>query len=281
MPRIDQFESVFRAAAREVYRYRPFAVRKALWVTYLEPAAAEGFVARCSAGLPFESIQHAIVSTGQADTVGELLERVRKEAPDVVCTYRNLHSGAWRWPYTLGDHVEVLTQVTATPVMLLPRPDIEAALDRKASAEVVMAMTDHLTGDDALVNVAAAFTADGGRLLLSHVEDQMTFERYMHAIQRIPQIDTDEARALIEAQLLKEPSDYIESCAAGLARAGRRLTVEPIVTIDAHLAAYKALVKEHRVDLLVLNTKDEEQLAMHGLAYPLAVELRDVPMLML
>jgi len=30
-----------------------------------------------------------------------------------------------------------------------------------------------------------------------------------------------------------------------------------------------------------LNTKDEDQLAMHGLAYPLAVELRQIPLLML
>jgi hypothetical protein len=30
-----------------------------------------------------------------------------------------------------------------------------------------------------------------------------------------------------------------------------------------------------------MNTKDEDQLAMHGLAYPLAVELRDIPLLML
>jgi hypothetical protein len=30
-----------------------------------------------------------------------------------------------------------------------------------------------------------------------------------------------------------------------------------------------------------MNTKDEDQLAMHGLAYPLAIELRTIPLLML
>ena len=43
-------------------------------------------------------------------------------------------------------------------------------------------------------------------------------------------------------------------------------------------AFYQAI---DRVDLLVMNTKDEDQLAMHGLAYPLAVELRQIPLLML
>jgi len=47
------------------------------------------------------------------------------------------------------------------------------------------------------------------------------------------------------------------------------------------LQDYKRLVTEHDVDLLVMNTKDHEQLAMHGVAYPLTVELRDTPLLLL
>ena len=41
------------------------------------------------------------------------------------------------------------------------------------------------------------------------------------------------------------------------------------------------LIEQHQVDLLVLNTQDENQLAMHGVAYALAVELRHIPLLML
>jgi hypothetical protein len=47
------------------------------------------------------------------------------------------------------------------------------------------------------------------------------------------------------------------------------------------LSEYKRLIEEHGVDLLVFHTKDEDQLAMHGMAHPLAIELRDVPLLML
>ena len=54
-----------------------------------------------------------------------------------------------------------------------------------------------------------------------------------------------------------------------------------VVTLGHHLDEYKRLVIEHDVDLLVMNTKDDDQMAMHGLAYPLAVELRGVPMLLL
>ena len=47
------------------------------------------------------------------------------------------------------------------------------------------------------------------------------------------------------------------------------------------MTQYQRLIEEHKVDLLVFHTKDEDQLAMHGLAYPLAVELRHIPLLMI
>ena len=48
-----------------------------------------------------------------------------------------------------------------------------------------------------------------------------------------------------------------------------------------HLAEYRRLVEAHEVDLLVMHTKDEDQMAMHGMAYPLAIELRQIPLLLL
>ena len=144
-----------------------------------------------------------------------------------------------------------------------------------------MAMTDHLAGDDALVDHAVAFAAEGGRLVLSHIEDEHAFERMIGAIAKIPEIDTDLARERLLHQLMREPRDYIGSVVAELARVGIDLRVDPVVQLGHRLATYKALVAEHGVDLLVMRTKDDDQLAMHGLSYPLAVELRDIPLLML
>ena len=61
-----------------------------------------------------------------------------------------------------------------------------------------------------------------------------------------------------------------------------RERAEPIaLSVDLWPHDYKRLIDEHRVDLLVMNTKDEDQLAMHGLSYPLTVELRDTPLLLI
>ena len=82
-------------------------------------------------------------------------------------------------------------------------------------------------------------------------------------------------------QLLKEPKDYIQSCIEASRKAGIDVRIDGSVTIGHHLAEYRRLVDENDVDLLVMHVKEDDQMAMHGLAYALAVELRHVPLLML
>jgi hypothetical protein len=286
--RIDQFASVFRAASKERFTLSPIAVRDVLVVTDLEDEAAGRYKARASAflgalpGIDDRTIRH--VAGPRTEEVGALLDLVQEASPDLIVTYRNLHTRAWRWPYTLGDHVEILTQVCTVPILLLPRFDAgEAPEEGFTPPAVVMAMTDHLAGDDTIVNWTIAMTGkgDGRRVVLAHVEDEVVFERYMDLIGKTPNLDTDVARRDLAELLLKEPREYTESVSAALREAGHDLRVEPAVTFGAHLSTYRRLVSEHDVDLLVLHTKDEDQLAMHGAAYPLVVELRRIPMLLL
>ena len=48
-----------------------------------------------------------------------------------------------------------------------------------------------------------------------------------------------------------------------------------------HLKQYRSLVEENQIELVVINTKDDDQLAMHGMAYSLSVEMTEVPLLLL
>ncbi len=286
MTKVDQFESVVRSAARTVFEPQVIEIDSVLIVCDGNGPDAEEFAARSRSFLGVlderENLRWVTVPGSEFRTVPELLDRVEKEHPGLICTHRHLHSESWRWPYTLGEYVDVLTQATTTPVLVIPhpeRPEFQQLAGRRP--EAVMAMTNHLTGDNRLVNFAAHFTQPGGRLLLGHVEDDAIFERYMEAISKISTINTDVAREEIMARLLKDPEDYIDSCRKGLARSAPDLTVEAIVTSGHHARAHQRLVEEHEVDLLVMNTKDEDQLAMHGLAYSLAIELRAIPLLML
>ena len=291
MDKVDQFESAFRSAAKEVFRYRRLAMSSVMVVTDLSGDAAERFsadVKTFTAALAQKGDVSYVTITGDRFTSPkDLLDVVDKQRPDLIATYRCLHSQAWRWVFTLGAHIDVLTQATTTPVLLMPHPvrdggaDLSGGTEAPGMTDRVMAVTDHLAGDERLVNAALAFAEPEGTLILSHVEDDATFERYLGVIGRIPEIDTELARERIQAQLLKEPTDYIRSVSAALRGADVACTVQELVTLGHHVTQYRELVESHEIDLLVLNTKDEDHSAMHGLAYPLAVELRDTPLLML
>jgi hypothetical protein len=177
----------------------------------------------------------------------------------------------------------VLTRETDLPVLVVPNPHEHPELRwSEEDTDEVMVLTDHLVGDDRLVNFGARFTRPGGKLFLAHLEDDRVYARYMDVIGRLPSIDTSIAERDIKARLLKEPADYVASCREVLAEQGH-LTHEviPVVKMGHTLADYTALLEEHHVDLLVFHTKEEDDLALHGKANSLAIRLRDVPILML
>lgn len=284
MTTIDQFESVFKASDKPAFAYERVDIRSALVITDMDADDSGKFAEHV------RSFLSILESTGQpqwkdvcgADfsSVNQLIEQVRELEPDLICTYRNLDEPAREFPYSLGVYIDVLTQATSIPVLLLPHPK-DVSDGSLTGAKSVMAITDHLAGDDRLVNYASSLTTKGGTLLLTHVEDEQTFERYLDAISKIPSIDTESAREEILEQLLKEPRDYIRSCREVVKAESLGINVDEIVTVGHNMADYRRLVEKHRVDLLVMNTKDQDQLAMHGVAYPISVELRETPLLLL
>jgi len=284
MTKVDQFESVFRAADKTPFRYDPVEVGSVLVVSDQAEVEAGDFSEKVRSYLSVldrgENVRWSSAHGGQFRTVPELLELVEKERPGLICTYRHLHSDSWQWPYTLGEYIDVLTQATSTPVLVLPHPK-RPAESAATGTEIVVGMTDHLVGDDRLVNWAARFTAAEGRLVLSNVEDDVAFDRFMEVVGKIPSISTDDAREQIQDRLVRDAHDYMGSCTRALAKAGLPFVVEEVITHGHHLAEYQRIVEDHSADLLVMNTKDDDQLAMHGLAYPLAVEVRSIPLLLL
>ncbi|MBC8353709.1 MAG: hypothetical protein H8E66_17055 [Planctomycetes bacterium] len=285
MTNIDQFESVFKSASKPVFRQDPFSVASVLVVSDDDATRAAGYLDQLRSFLdhaPAIQAEYWNVLAGEDfSQVATLLEQVERLKPDLICTYRNLHTPAAEHPYSLGTFVDVLLQTANAPVLLAPHPHEIREIAKHNEPMSVMAITDHLAGDAHLVSVAAAMTNANGSLHLTHVEDEAVFERYIEVIGKIPSIDTDVAREDILEQLLKEPHDYISSCREALNQTNPGLAVHEHVGLGHHLTDYKQLVSEFDVDLLVLNTKDEDQLAMHGLAYPLTIEMRNQAMLLL
>jgi len=113
------------------------------------------------------------------------------------------------------------------------------------------------------------------------VEDESTFDRYLEVIAKIPEIDTEVAKQHILERLLKDARDYADAVRAEIENQGLAIEVAGVSKVGKRLADYRELVEDQKIDLLVMNAKDDDQMAMHGMAYPLAVELRSIPMLLL
>ncbi len=280
--KLDDFESLFRSAVKTQFHHLPPSITSALLVTDVDEAKTEVMLSQVKnfLNLEEETIEWSTMNADDFSEVAEVLDRVRRNPPSMVVCYRHLLGQGSKLPYSLGSTVDTLTQATDVPVLLLPRPNDEELKLPKA-LEQVMVVTDHLTGDDHLVSWASAFCPDKGTLFLTHIEDETVLARYMDVISKIPGLDHEVAESKIPKKLLSIPSDYIESTSSILAAEGIADTVIAIVKLGDPITSYEQLVEEHDVDLLVMNTKDAGQSAMHALAYALSVEIRNRPLLLL
>ncbi len=283
MTNIDDFESLFRHAEKPRFDFSPIRIGDVLVVTDLDQAATDSFMPEVvafidAAGIGSDPQWHRLTGS-EYRSVPDLLDHIERTKPDLVVTYRNLHAPLADFPYSLGVYLDVLSQTIGCPILVVPSPHRKAKLP--AAPERVLGLTNHLTGDDRLANLAIALTAPGGLLILAHIEDQRTFSRYMAAIEKIPGIDTEFARKTILDQLLTEPREYVESVRQWLEAAGGRLDIEEEIGLGHSVLDYKRIVERRAADLVVLNAKDQEQLAMHGLSHALCVEMRDTPILLL
>jgi len=286
MLKVDEFESAFRSSIKDTYQHQDIKIESVLLVTDLDEDATEKLLNQVkgfckSLKLP-QNIAWNIAKHNDFKSADDLLEIINHSAMDLIVTYRNLHSETWRHPYSLGEHLDVMLQKTPIPVLVIPHPKAEYGRDNALNnCHSVMVVTDHMVNDHHLVQYGLALIDEPGRLYLSHIEDQVNFDRVMDAISKIPTIETDDARHKLSQQLLKEPAEYIQSVKFELDKLNRSVEVVPIVSFGHQMKDYLKHIDEKQVDLLVLNTKDGDQLAMHGLAYPLAVEVRHIPLLML
>jgi len=282
--KLDELESVFKSASKARFHSEPVSLKNIVLVTDLHGDEAQAYRERVCEfldPLPGE-FQLDVFSSNSPAYLEELVKQLQQDSPDLVCTYRNLNSDAWQFGYSLGEHLELLTQSMPIPVLVLPNPKSEknwSRLMKRPSA--IMVVTDHLTGDDRLVNYGLSFTPDDGTLYLSHVEDEVSYRRFLTYISKIPQINTKVAEEKISSQILKEPADYAQTVQDELRALGLNQKIEAKITVGEELVVYREWLDTHAINLVVLNTKDEHQTAMCGFAHAFAVEFRNVPTLLL
>ncbi len=281
LDQIDEFESLFRRSERERFVFADVPIESVAMVTGDESpeairASLSGFLPRIG-----ESTTWHTIGNDQFGSVAELLQRVDAQQVDLLVTRRHLQEAHLSPQHSLGVYLDELTQRTSIPVLVLPGTSRTPRPLPEISCRRVMVVADHISGDHRLVNYGVRMCSEGGSVWLCHVEDDMVLRRYIAAIEQIPEIASDPAASRLEEQLLNEATQFIETCFEVLRETGPNMSLKSHVGMGHHVTEYRRLIDEHEMDLLVSNTKDDDQLAMHGMTYSLSVELTDIPMLLL
>ncbi|MBL4847276.1 MAG: hypothetical protein JKY65_17290 [Planctomycetes bacterium] len=286
MTTLNQFESAFARADKVEFQLAPRPIRRILFLSDLDDEQTETSLEQLKVFLgvlsdaPDEDPEWLSLSASQYANGQEVLEKLEDLKPDLIVTYRMLKEISRELAYSLGTYLDVLSQAISTPILVIPRD--ATLMNLSEGTPQVLAVTSHMTGDDSLVNWALPFVRGAkGDLFLAHIEDDHDFERYLDVIGKIPDLNTEIARSEIQAQLLKEATEFIASAKAAINAANPDLQVHSLVRLGHKVPDYVALVAEHKVDLLVIEGKDESQAAMSGLAYSLAIELGSLPILIL
>lgn len=280
---IDEFESMFRRAERQPFGYADIPINSVAVVGDEHHADLAAVRRQLLEFMPRlrETENWRLIGSDDYRSVSDLLTVIDEQQLDLVVTWRHLGEARGIPPFSLGSVLDVLTQATTIPVLVLPESAGARWVEVGNDCNRVMVVTDHISGDQRLVNYGARFCSLGGSVWLGHIEDEEVLERYLDAIERIPQIVSSEAREWITAQLLKDASDYITTCRNVLREDGPNLASHEVVRCGRLLKVLRELIDEQEIDLLIANTKDAGQMAMHGVAHSMAVEFVDVALLLL
>jgi hypothetical protein len=282
--KLDDFDAVFRSSVKERFRLSAPALTSSMLITDLhreDADALEETVKTFLGHIGGAELEWRTVAKDEYSSIADILALIKTTVPDLIVSYRHLRRSEANLMYSLGGFIDTLTQATAVPVLLLPSPHTTNLGERLNCPRRVLVVTDHLTGDNRLVNWGVHLCAKDGTLFLAHVEDQATYDHYMEIVGMIPDIDTETTATRIGEKLLDRPTDYVESISEVLRDEGIAEHIVPLVTMGHALQDYKRMVDEHEVDLLVLNTKDANQLAMSGMGYAMAIEINDRPLILL
>ena len=278
MLKLDHFASLFRAADKEQIVIPDISIRQILLVTDMNQEDSLQIWEKWK-GLFDPSVDIRIFDAEISLHLPSLIEAMKHVECDLVVTYRCLHSDAWQYPYAIGSYVEVLTQIIPFPVLLMPHPHQNT--DTYTKPKNLLLFSSELTQESELVGFANAFVASKDEsLIMIQMDDKATYDRIFDIISKIPQIDTDDAQYYIQERRSLEMKDWVTRCIDFLEQKGNAPHMSYMDIYDPSMKKCASLIEEHQADLLIINTKDDEQLAIHGLAYPIMVQFRNIPLLL-
>lgn len=277
MLKLDHFTSVFRAADKDIITIPKCEISKVLLVTDVSHEKSL-LIWGSWKKLFFGNVDVTILHGEESKDLSLITQKIEASGCDLIVSYRCLHSDNWRYPHAIGSYVEVITQMTATPVLLMPHILEEA--QEYSPPESIILISDDLTKEADLLGWACSFRSHSSRCTLVELENLTYLNRLLNTIAKIPQIDTEMAQEKISSQLQKDSQGWLERSQDILREWERPPSLKRVQIAQSCMTSCIELVEEEKAKLIVLNTKDDDQLAIHGLVYPFMVQFRNIPLLL-
>ncbi len=279
---LDNFTSQFKSAFKEGFNYSEVKVSNICLITSLGIEHSKRTQENVSSLLPEYSEQYewSILLDSQFASIQDMLKQIEICKPDLIVVERAIKTPEQDILYGLSPYIETITQVINTPILLLPANGLNLPSDKSKDTKILVA-AHHLIDSQGLINWGVFFAKPNGQIYLNHIEDRHTFKRYIEVIEKIPEIDSDIATKTIYDELLKLPTEFIETVRNELASKFPEIEILGLVKISHALSEIKHAMEGKEIDLLIVNSKDPSHLAMDAMSYECAIEFKNKHILML
>ena len=103
----------------------------------------------------------------------------------------------------------------------------------------------------------------------------------MKAIERIPELNTETARTTLKRELMQEAQRFLDHCQLTLEQYRPDVTVQHSVEMAPVQHGYLTWITQTQPELIVLDMLDATKALNRGIADALAMQLTDLPFLLL
>ncbi|MEO1437584.1 MAG: hypothetical protein AAFV80_18745, partial [Bacteroidota bacterium] len=274
---LDHFESIFKRAIRHRFEFKAIRLSKMLLLIDsdqdqdLKDELKQQIFNTLETDFVLESLVVQDFSDWQA-----LESAILTRKPDLIIAERLLKENDKSFQHSLGVYLEAITQRINIPLLVLP---VDQAFQLRPEGEILVG-TGHQYVDDSLIHFAAYFAQGSAKLRIVHVEDIDTFNYYLDAIERIPELHSSIVRETLMEELKNRPIHYFEQVKRALGEANHPTEVEIFSEAGRVIEVYRELITHHPVDLIIFEADDDSQLAMHSVGYSIAIEFQNIPVLL-
>ena len=254
---IDLFSTYFKRALTASFELNSFAPNKVLFLQ-----EKKGNTEWIKPIFPEAEID---VFTGSNDTSWETLKsRIDETNADLIVSERLLFENHKDFDHSLGVYIEAVSQTFSTPLLIVG--------ERTPTTGNVIVGFETAVFDTDIINKAMSFCDE--KLILAHIIDKGIYDQFSYALDRVPDLVYSDFEEEIKNQL----NQYVFNLSKGVNKAlsdidnSLHSNVISYSNIGVVSREFKDLIEKYKPSLLAFQSKDETQLAMHGLGYAMAVE---------